>query len=459
MEHEIHNDDEPIMRLNCHGIHNEEQPDIELDGGKVEVTIFNKQDAPLEQSPFKVLLELHGVADDSRLGIDLVTILDISDSMNEIGLLKMKLAMDFLAQKLSSADRLSVITFNSHGAFKLCPLRQITENSRKEIADKVNDLVAGSSTNTEAGLNLALKVLNDRSNTKNRSVAIMLMSNGVADAESRGITVPISEVPVYTFAFGSECDHEVLRGISENSKGGTFSAVQDSDDLTVAFSTALAGLLNVCIEDLSLTVAPLNSSQLNKVNADFCPQTEMVTVMEPITVTFGSLYDRETRKVFLNLTLPEVDKRFSVAILKLEFKYRVNGKEEFDSDEQIINVTRTAEHKDGEIPQVLAEETRIETASLEARILAFALALEDSHKKPETYVVPTAEPEDCVTERSPVPEAPKQEGWGLGRLKKAAAAGMNKATEAAAAGINMASEAAEKLRKEHDLRAAFPGKK
>ncbi|MCL7030706.1 hypothetical protein MKW94_027989 [Papaver nudicaule] len=207
MENEIHNDDEPILRLN---FHDEEQPDIELDGGKVEVTIFNKQDAPLEESPFKVLLELHGVADDSRLGMDLVTILDISDSMNGIGLLKMKLAMDFLVQKLSSADRLSIITFNSHGAFKLCPLRQITEISRVEIADKVNDLVAGSSTNTEAGLNLALKVLNDRTRTKNRSVTVMLMSNGVEDAESRGITVPISEVPVYTFAFGSECDLKVV---------------------------------------------------------------------------------------------------------------------------------------------------------------------------------------------------------------------------------------------------------
>ncbi|KAI3832095.1 hypothetical protein MKX03_032734 [Papaver bracteatum] len=383
MKNEIHDDDEPILRLNANG--DEEDADIELDGGKTEAKIFNKQEAPLEQSPFKVLLELEGVgSDEGRLGVDLVTILDISGSMRGPRLLKMKLAMQFLVQKLSGTDRLSVVTFNRK-AEKLCPLRQITENSQTEITDQINDLVAKASTNTEAGLKLAIKILNDRSRTKNRSVAIMLMSDGMEDAESRAITVPVTEVPVYTFAFGDGSDHhEVLREIAKNSKGGTFSPVQDSDDLSVAFSTALAGLLNVSIEDLSLTVSPLNRSELNKVNAGNYPQKKG-TVMEPVTVTFRSLYDREKRKVLALLTLPQVDKRFGVQIFKVEFKYRVNGKDAFDSDERTINVTRTPAPKDGEVPQVLAEETRIGTASAikEARILADQRELDEARKKLE----------------------------------------------------------------------------
>ncbi|KAI3836323.1 hypothetical protein MKW92_049285 [Papaver armeniacum] len=374
MKNEIHDDDEPILRLNADG-EDEEEADIELDGGKTEAKIFNKQEAPLEQSPFKVLLELEGVgADEGRLGVDLVTILDISGSMRGPRLLKMKLAMQFLVQKLSRTDRLSVVTF-SRKADKLCPLRQITEKSQTEITDKVNELVAKGSTNTEAGLKLAIRILNDRTRTKNRSVAVMLMSDGEEDAESRAISIPVSEVPVYTFAFGDGCDHhEVLREIAKNSKGGTFSPVQDSDDLSVAFSTALAGLLNVSIEDLSLTVSPLNRSELNK-----------GTVMEPVTVTFRSLYDREKRKVLALLTLPKVDKRFGVQIFKVEFKYRVNGKDAFDSDERTINVTRTPTPKDGEVPQVLAEETRLGTASSikDARILADKKELAEARKKLE----------------------------------------------------------------------------
>ncbi|XP_026429770.1 uncharacterized protein LOC113326217 [Papaver somniferum] len=347
MRNETHDDDEPILRLNSE---DEEEADIELDGGKTEARIFNKQEAPLEQTPFKVLLELEGVgADEGRLGVDLVTILDISGSMRGIELAKLKLAMQFLVQKLSRTDRLSVVTFNRK-AEKLCPLRQITENSRTEIADQVNDLVAKSSTNTEAGLKLALKILNDRTRTRNRSVAIMLMSDGIEDSESPAITVPVSEVPVYTFAFGSACDHEVLSGIAKNSKGGTFSPVPDLEDLSVAFSTSLAGLLNVSIEDLTLTVAPLNSSQLNKVNAGNYPQTRQATVMEPVTVTF-----------------------------------RVLGKDTLDSDERLINVTRTAKPKDEERREVLAEETRIGTASSikEVRILADQRELAEARKKLE----------------------------------------------------------------------------
>ncbi|KAI3834782.1 hypothetical protein MKX03_037916 [Papaver bracteatum] len=384
MKNEIHDDDEPILRLNADG-EDEEDADIELDGGKTEAKIFNNQEAPLEQSPFKVLLELEGVgADEGRLGVDLVTILDISGSMKGPRLLKMKLAMQFLVQKLSRTDRLSVVTFNRK-AEKLCPLRQVTEKSQIEITDQVNELVARSTTNTEAGLKLAIRILNDRTRTKSRSVAVMLMSDGEEDAESRAISIPVSEVPVYTFAFGDGCDHhEVLREIAKNSKGGTFSPVQDSDDLSVAFSTALAGLLNVSIEDLSLTVSRLNRSELNKVNAGNYPQKKG-TVMEPVTVTFRSLYDREKRKVLALLTLPKVDKRFGVQIFKVEFKYRVNGKDAFDSDERTINVTRTPTPKDGEVPQVLAEETRLGTASSikDARILADKKELAEARKKLE----------------------------------------------------------------------------
>ncbi|KAI3944044.1 hypothetical protein MKW98_015196 [Papaver atlanticum] len=377
----VFDDDELIENV----FQEEEDADVELDGGKTEARIVNKQKAPLEKSPFKVLVELKGVgADEGRLGVDLVTILDISRSMNGPKLAKMKLSMQFLIRKLSPVDRLSVVAY-SRRAKKLCPLRQITEESQTEIIDLVNDLVANSTTNTEAGLRMALNILKGRKLTKNRTVAIMLMTDGMEDAKSNACRVPVSEVPVYTFAFGRECDqdiYEVLSEIAQKSKGGTFTAVPDLNDLTVAFSTSLAGLLNVSIEDLNLTVTPLNSSELNKVDAGNYPQTEQATVMDPITVTYRSIYDRETRKVLANLTLPKVDKRLGVQIFKVGFRYRVLGKDAFDHDERLINVTRTEEPKEEEIPEVLAEETRIQTANSmkEARILADKEKLEEARK-------------------------------------------------------------------------------
>ncbi|RZC85762.1 hypothetical protein C5167_026431 [Papaver somniferum] len=379
----------------------EEDPDVELDGGKTEARIVNKQKAPLEKSPFKVLVELKGVgADEGRLGVDLVTILDISRSMKGPKLAKMKLSMQFLIRKLSPVDRLSVVAY-SRRAKKLCPLRQITEESQTEIVDLVNDLVANSTTNTEAGLRMALNILKGRKLTKNRTVGIMLMTDGVEDAKSNASRVPVSEVPVYTFGFGRECDQEiyvVLSDIAKKSKGGTFTAVPDLNYLTVPFSTSLAGLLNVSIEDLNLTVTPLNSSELNKVDAGNYPQTEQATVMDPITVTYRSIYDRETRKVLANLTLPKVDKRLGVQIFKVGFRYRVLGKDAFDHDERLINVTRTEEPNEEEIPEVQAEETRINTANSmkEARILAEKEKLEEARKMLEDANISLPEIEDIL---------------------------------------------------------------
>ncbi|KAI3869934.1 hypothetical protein MKW98_002823 [Papaver atlanticum] len=383
MENQIHDDDEPILRLNSE--REEEDADIQLEGGKTEVRIFHKPVASLEECPFKVLLKIEGVgADEGRLGVDLVTILNISGSIGGNTLIKMKLAMQFLVEKLSKIDRLSVVVNFNGMADKLCPLRQITETSIMEIVDQVNDLVPDqSSKNAEAGLKLALRILNDRTRTKNRSAAIMLMSDGMEDVESQAISFPVSEVPVYTFAFGDGCnDHEVLREIAKNSKGGTFSPVQDSDDLSVVFSSALSGHLNVSIEDLTLTISPLNRSQLDEVIAGNYPQTKQATVMDPVTVTFRSLYDRETRKVLALLTLPKVDKRFAVQIFKVRLKYRVNGKDAYDYDERTMNVTRTATQTYGEIPEVQAEETRIRTTSSikEARILADQRELAEARK-------------------------------------------------------------------------------
>ncbi|KAI3956370.1 hypothetical protein MKW92_033073 [Papaver armeniacum] len=394
----VFDDDEPIVLKSQEG---EDAADVELDGGKTEARIVNKQKAPLEESPFKVLVELKGVgADEGRLGVDLVTILDISRSMRGPKLAKMQLSMQFLIQKLSEVDRLSVVAYSKR-ANRLCPLRQITKDSQEDIVELINELVANSSTNTEAGLRMALNILKGRKLTKNRTVAIMLMTDGVEDARSNARNVPVSEVPVYTFGFGRECDqevYEVLSEIAKNSKGGTFTPVPDLNDLTVAFSTSLAGLLNVSIEDLDLTVTPLNSSQLNKVDAGNYPQTEQATVMDPITVTYRSIYDRETRKVLAKLTLPMVDRRLGVQIFKVRFRYRVLGKDAFDHEERLINVTRTEEPKEEEIPEVLAEETRIETANSmkKARILADQEKLAEARKMLEDTNTSLPEIEDIL---------------------------------------------------------------
>ncbi|KAI3836577.1 hypothetical protein MKW92_043267 [Papaver armeniacum] len=466
----MYNDDEPVLKQDT----TEEEADIELGDGRAEARIINKQEAPLEESPFKVLLEVNGVgSDEGRLGVDLVIILDTGDTMEGSPIKKAKLAVQFLLQKLSNADRLSVVTFNKE-ADKLCPLRQITDSSRIEIANQVNALEAESGTKISAGLKMALKILNDRTYTKRRLVTIMLISNGIEDDESNAVNIPVGKVPVHTFGLGSDCDEEVLSIIAKQSNGGTFALVPDLVPLSAVFSTSLAGLFHVVVEDLTLAITPENGSKITEVHTvNYHQQTKGVET-DPVTVAFGTLFKRETCRVLLKLVIPKVDKRCNSKIFKIQYKFRIGGEETFMSDERIINVTRNAISGEDEIEEVLAEERRIRS-TYKIQGSGFALALEASHESqrsvalpdgipsgydtplmaeykeqaksytldPENYVVPTPE-EDSVMEASPIPEAPKQEGWGLGRLKKVVDLGYN--------------IAAEKL-KEHDPRAGFTGKK
>ena len=174
--------------------------------GRVQLISRNNNMAPLEESQLKVMLELTGGdSTNDRPGLDLVAVLDVSGSMKGEKLAKVKTAMLFVIKKLSPIDRLSVVTFSA-GANRLCPLRQITENSQTELENLINGLNACGDTNITAGLQTGLKVLNDRSLSGGRVVGIMLMSDGEQNKGCDAAQVQVGNVPVHTFGFGK--NHE-----------------------------------------------------------------------------------------------------------------------------------------------------------------------------------------------------------------------------------------------------------
>lgn len=184
----------------------EEKPEAFL-AKKTKVTIFNKPEAPLEESEHKVMLELR--SGNERSGVDLVTVLDVSGSMVGEKLAKLKSAMQIVISKLSPIDRLSVVTFAGDSR-RLCPLRQITKKFQVEIENLVISLVANGGKNITAGLQMGLKVLNDRSLTDARVVGILLMSDfGQQNAGGDAAQVSVGNVPVYTFGFGADRDPKV----------------------------------------------------------------------------------------------------------------------------------------------------------------------------------------------------------------------------------------------------------
>ncbi|GJN41510.1 hypothetical protein PR202_gn00898 [Eleusine coracana subsp. coracana] len=271
------------------GTNNTNKPTLSV-AGKVQLSVYKNETAPLEENRQQILLELTGAASaGDRPGLDLVAVLAVSGSMDGEKLSKMKTAMLFVIKKLSNIDRLSVVSF-SDGAARLCPLRFVTEASQKEFKALVDGLVARGGTNITDGLRTGLKVLAGRRLAGGRVVSVMLMSDGqqtTGDARN----VDVGNVPVYTFGFGADHhDAALLDAVARKSMGGTFNYVQDGVNLSGPFSQLLAGLLTVVVQDLKLTVTPTqDEAVIEKVDPGSYPQQK---AGESVTVSFGDLSSR-----------------------------------------------------------------------------------------------------------------------------------------------------------------------
>ncbi|KAF2323874.1 hypothetical protein GH714_002853 [Hevea brasiliensis] len=371
------NDDEQIISTQDSG-----SKPIPITPGRVQLVSIHNNMVPLEKSKLRVMLEITGGGStNDRPGLDLVAVLDVSGSMGGEKIAKVKTAMLFMIYKLSPIDRLSVVTFES-GAKRLCPLRQITENSQKELENLINGLNASGGTNITAGLQTGLKVINDRSLSGGRSVGIMLMSDGEQNVGGDAAKVPVGNVPVHTFGFGTDQDPVVLKAIADNSIEGTFSDVQNMDNLSIAFSQCLAGLLTLVVEDLRLKVIRYeDESTIEQVIAGSYPQSKD-NANGSVTVTFGGLYAKE-RKVIVDLLLPAVTQEREADVLQITYSYSFQGSP-FEANPATITVRRTGKFAEQqERPEVKIEETRLRIVNVikEARKMAEKNELRNARDK------------------------------------------------------------------------------
>lgn len=339
----------------------------------------------MPETKFKALVNVTGAAGGkSRPGADIVTVIDVSGSMGKgTGRLeKLKTAMLFVIRKLSSIDRLSIVTFSST-AHQLCPLRLITKESQQELEDMVKALKPGGNTNINDGLQIALKVIRERRYTSDRTCGIMLMSDGVENIGSAA-EVQAKDVPVFTFGFTKDHDNTVLQTVANNSKGGTY-ALADVDNtqkssLSKAFSICLAGLLTVAVEDVIVTITPENT-KINDDTNTIMPKIVKVSAGSYVTtpnadgsytVSLGNLYIKETRKILVTLLLPPVTQNITMNGLKVAYSFVNDTKTRVPGRPDTFKINRVGSSTEPENEEVIAEEKRLETAEKmkEARILA-----------------------------------------------------------------------------------------
>lgn len=226
--------------------------------------------------------------------IDLVTVLDVSTTMNGVKLQMMKRAMRLVISSLCSTDRLSIVAFSATSK-RLLPLRKMTSTGRRS-ARRIVDAIAGVGQGmcVNDALKKAAKVLEDR-RERNPVATIMLMSNGHNEHagkssyanQKRSSPVVSStrwthlEIPVHTIAF-----NDIGHAPSED-----------------VFTKCIGGLLSVVVQDLRLQLGFANGSAPADVAAVYS-LTGRPAAVGPCTVRLGDLYAEEERELLIELKVP-----------------------------------------------------------------------------------------------------------------------------------------------------------
>ncbi|TVU17995.1 hypothetical protein EJB05_34063 [Eragrostis curvula] len=328
---EAFNDDE----LN---IPNSSGSGVQSPEGLLYLTSVFKKKAPLEANTQTGMLTLTGKGSAlGREGLDLVAVLDVSGSMrtdpgDKMG--KMKLAMQFLIKKLSDIDRLSIIVFSDTAARKF-PLGVMTDAYKTSLLQYISSLYGDGNTNITDGIQKAVRVLDDRRLSGDRTTCIMLLSDGHENIPgANAAAVKIDRYTVHTFGFGKDHDAKLLSAVARNGKpGGTFHFVRDGEDLTAPFSQVVAGLLTTRVRDLVLKVKPKGTGVTLTVD-----EPAAYKFLNPpnrqtgeVSIGFGDLSIDESRSIIVRLSLPAVAKEKKNPSFYLEATYSYSSQGGFDA--------------------------------------------------------------------------------------------------------------------------------
>eukprot|EP00698_Gefionella_okellyi_P024946 TRINITY_DN8977_c0_g1_i1.p1 TRINITY_DN8977_c0_g1~~TRINITY_DN8977_c0_g1_i1.p1 ORF type:complete len:647 (+),score=120.23 TRINITY_DN8977_c0_g1_i1:759-2699(+) len=268
----------------------------------------------------------------NRVPLDLVAVVDRSNSMTGSKLLLLKQTLQFVVRQLSDNDRFSIVSFDRF-AYVVTGLRRMNQAGKAATNEAIfgsEKLQPGKGTNIIRGLQLGVRIMLSR-RTRNPVSAVLLLTDGQdrnsltridalirqASSGQTGIfTPPDGKVvfqpevpaantmpfPIFTFGFGSDHDARVLAKIAERAQG-TFCFIERVETVGQAFANCLGGLLSVVAQDITLRLqAAFGCTIVSFLSARNATITDGHTAL----VQLGDMYLDEARDVLLIVLLPKL---------------------------------------------------------------------------------------------------------------------------------------------------------
>lgn len=199
-----------------------------------------------------------------------------------------------------------------------------TDIGRARSSAAVDSLAAGGSTNIKAGLEMGVRVLDQRRH-RNPVAGLILLSDG-QDTDnhhpqgSYSYLLPSkTTVPIHTFGFGADHDPRAMHTIA-NSSGGTFSFIEAEKDVQDAFAMCIGGLLSVAAQKVELMVSSVGGVCISSVSSGSYSSRVLNHGLAAV-VEFGDLYADEEKDILINVAVPAVGAQLAMQLLTVNCSY------------------------------------------------------------------------------------------------------------------------------------------
>lgn len=248
-------------------------------------------------------------SNENRLGIDIVVVVDVSGSMAGEKIMLVKDSLKYLiSQQLLPQDRVSIVTFSSD-SHVYCNFRRISVENKPELLQLVTALTAGGSTNTLAGMESAMELLEKRSQTNPMSSIILLTdgqdSFGFSPSNNAATFIKIKElrVPVQTVGYGEGHDSVLLQNIAQASSG-SYVYAQSVQSVGPLFASIVGGICSVSAENIRLVldIHPESTSTFIRFSSGIYPHD---LSPKQVVLDIFNIFDSESRIFVFDFTYPE----------------------------------------------------------------------------------------------------------------------------------------------------------
>jgi uncharacterized protein YegL len=248
----------------------------------------------------------------NRTSVDLICVIDVSGSMGGEKINLVRETMKFLVETLTPSDRLSIITFESHGE-RVCGLKAVTQENMVAFTNHISELSARGGTNIMSGMELAFKTIRDRK-VANKATSVFLLSDGqdggadnrVKSALDQPENKDLGVFSIQSFGFGQDHDESLMNKIA-CLRDGAFYFIKELGTLDEAFCNALGGIISLVASEILVSVRCIASGMVGgvRVSKVFGDKWEKVGENE-YRIRLTQMMSEISKEFVFELTVPAI---------------------------------------------------------------------------------------------------------------------------------------------------------